>query len=89
MLLVVIGVLAVVVLLLFGRSRRSGGDPSMSVQAFNRALTAMEPGSGGPPASEPQGHAGEDVEGHPDESADGLVDEPAGDPLEERGRSNG
>jgi hypothetical protein len=47
LLLVVIGVLALVMLLLIGRSRRSSGDPSSSVQDFTRALTAMEPGGAG------------------------------------------
>jgi hypothetical protein len=46
-LLVVIGVLVLIGLLLVGRSRRGGSDPSTSVDAFNRALTAMEPGAGG------------------------------------------
>jgi hypothetical protein len=46
-LLVVIGVLVLIGLLLVGRSRRGGNDPSSSVDAFNRALTAMEPGAEG------------------------------------------
>jgi FtsZ-interacting cell division protein ZipA len=46
-LLVVIGVLVLIGLLLVGRSRRGGSDPSTSVDAFNRALTAMEPGADG------------------------------------------
>lgn len=46
-LLIVIGVLVLLGLLLVGRSRRGGSDPSTSVDAFHRALTAMEPGSEG------------------------------------------
>lgn len=71
LLLVVIGVLALLVVLLVGRSRRSSGDPSSSVQDFTRALTAMEPGAEGPvrdtatgPDAEP---AGGRVEDDPDE----------------------
>jgi hypothetical protein len=45
LLVVAIGVLALVGLLVVARSR-FGTDPSSSVAAFNRALTAMEPGSG-------------------------------------------
>ena len=45
LLVVTIGVLASVGLLVVARSR-FGTDPSSSVAAFNRALTAMEPGGG-------------------------------------------
>lgn len=54
LLLVVIGVLALLMLLLIGRSRRSSGDPASSVQDFNRALTAMEPGGRTAPTTSPQ-----------------------------------
>ena len=42
---------AIVVLVVMGvgiaiRTRRDGADPSGSVQAFNRALSAMEPSGG-------------------------------------------
>jgi FtsZ-interacting cell division protein ZipA len=46
-LLVVIGVLVLIGLLVMGRSRRGGSDPSTSVDAFSRALSAMEPGAQG------------------------------------------
>jgi hypothetical protein len=44
LLVVAIGALVVVGLLVAARSR-VGTDPSSSVEAFNRALTAMEPGA--------------------------------------------
>lgn len=60
-------VVAIVVLVVLGlvtavRSRHAGGDPSSSVQAFNRALTALEPGTrrGGPELPEPVEHAGDE-----------------------------
>lgn len=46
LLVVVIVVLAAVGLLVAGRGRLGGSDPSSSVDAFHRALTAMEPGAG-------------------------------------------
>lgn len=49
LLVIAIGVLAVVGVALALRSRQGEGDPSSSVHAFNRALSAMEPGSGGRP----------------------------------------
>jgi hypothetical protein len=77
-LLVVIGVLVLIGLLLMGRSRRGDSDPSSSVDAFHRALSAMEPGAG-----DQQGHDGAtdaedpavedagDPEAAPDQQRDG------------------
>ena len=51
LLVIVIGVLVVAGVVAVVRSRRSEGDPAGSVQAFNRALSAMEPAAhGSPPA---------------------------------------
>jgi hypothetical protein len=47
LLVIAIGVLAVAGVVAVLRSRRSEGDPAGSVQAFNRALSAMEPGAQG------------------------------------------
>jgi hypothetical protein len=60
-LLVVIGVLVLVGLLLMGRSRRGGSDPSTSVDAFNRALSAMEPGADGRPRGQRPASAGDEA----------------------------
>jgi hypothetical protein len=78
-LLVAIGVLVLIGLLLVGRSRKGGSDPSTSVDAFHRALTAMEPGADGgePPASTPErpastperDAAGDDETAEPDSGA--------------------
>jgi hypothetical protein len=72
-LLVAIGVLVLIGLLLVGRSRRGGSDPSTSVDAFHRALTAMEPGADGgeraaQPTAEPDA-TGDDEAAEPDNSA--------------------
>ena len=63
LLVLVIGVLALIGLLVAARSR-PGGDPSSSVAAFHRALTAMEPGAArdrrAPDAGDGEdGHAGD------------------------------
>jgi hypothetical protein len=61
LLVVAIGVLVVVGLLVAARSR-IGTDPASSVEAFHRALTAMEPGavqerSGPDPDDDDEAHA--------------------------------
>lgn len=70
-LLVVIGVLVLIGLLLVGRSRRGGSDPSTSVDAFNRALTAMEPGAEGRSGRRRQraANGAEDADGAPADAA--------------------
>ena len=77
-LLVVIGVLVLIGLLLMGRSRRGGSDPSSSVDAFHRALSAMEPGAGdqkghdeATDAEDPAVEAAGDPEAVPDQQRDG------------------
>lgn len=68
--------LVIGVLLLLGavglvRSRRDSGDPAGSVDAFSRALSAMEPGADraraeegadGPEAADAEGHAPTDAD---------------------------
>lgn len=68
-LVVAIGVLVLAGLLMAARSRSrfGGGDPSSSVQAFNRALSAMEPGARDRSAQQP-GHSGAEGE-HPPRQA--------------------
>lgn len=71
LLLVVIGALTLVALLLFGRSRHAGGDPSSSVSHFHRALSAMEPGGrggAGDPGAVPGGADGGGTEGEPSDA---------------------
>jgi hypothetical protein len=73
-LLIVIGVLVLLGLLVMGRSRRGGSDPSTSVDAFNRALSAMEPGAGGATREAAASDATPDSEGTPDGSAEEQPD---------------
>lgn len=61
LLVIAIGILAVVGVALALRSRQGEGDPSSSVHAFNRALSAMEPGAGGRARSA----AADDADGEP------------------------
>jgi hypothetical protein len=69
-------VLAIVVLVLAGllvvARSRVGTDPSSSVAAFNRALTAMEPGAG-------RDSAAPDADGSDEATADGADEAPAED----------
>ena len=70
LLVAAIGVLALVGLVVAARSR-IGTDPSSSVAAFNRALTAMESGAGGDRAALDTGEEGPDAaeESHPADRA--------------------
>lgn len=89
-LLVVIGVLVLIGLLLVGRSQRGGGDPSSSVDAFHRALSAMEPGArggAGAPAATDGRASGTGETGDPTgdgAAADGAPEREAGHPDEAR-----
>lgn len=82
LLVIAIGVLAVVGVGLAVRSRQGEGDPSSSVHAFNRALSAMEPGSGGRRRS--AATDGADGQPAPDGATEGHTsrdgDEVAGNP---------
>lgn len=62
LLVVTIVVLTLVGLFVAGRTRLGGSDPSSSVDAFHRALTAMEPGAG-------RGRAAPDDDGAHDHGA--------------------
>ena len=73
LLVAAIGVLVLAGLLVAARSR-VGTDPSSSVAAFNRALTAMEPGAGRDrPAPDADGadeaHADDEDEAHVEDRA--------------------
>lgn len=69
LLVVAIVMLTLVGLFVAGRTRLGGADPSSSVDAFHRALTAMEPGAGrGRPAPYGDGADGDGAGG--DEAAE-------------------